>query len=197
MRRSFPAAALVLMAAAVAGCTTTGVALPDLGDWAVRQAVLGAADEWSFSGRIGVRAGDEGMNGKLWWRQDGNVYRARISGPIGVGTVFINGDGTEVAVTDSDGVVTELANAESDLRERYGWTIPVTSLRYWTLGIPDPADEAEVEFESGLARSIVQRDWQVTITEYADGGGQPLPRRLMAESGDIRVRLVIDDWSFR
>jgi len=201
MGRPEPAAGLVLLAAFVAiiaGCTTTaGVALPDLSDWAVRQAVLGAADEWAFSGRIGVRTGDEGVNGKLWWRQDGSVYRARISGPIGVGTMFINGDGMEVALTDSDGVVTELANAERDLRERFGWTIPVTSLRFWTLGIPDPADEASVEFEAGLARSIVQRDWRVTISEYADGGGQPMPRRLTAESGDIRVRLVIDEWTFR
>lgn len=198
MRRAGRPAILSLLAAGVAGCATTaGTALPDLDSWESRQAVLSITDEWEFSGRIGVRAGDDGMNGKLWWRQDGAVFRARISGPVGVGTMFINGDGDEISVTDGNGTVTELGNAETDLRERYGWTIPVTSLRFWALGIPDPADAAAIEFDAGLARAIVQRDWRVSISEYADGGGEAMPRRLTAESGDIRVRLVIDHWTFR
>ena len=172
--------------------------LPELDDWGVRRQVLGGTDQWSFSGRIGVSAGDEGFNGKIWWRQDGNVYRARISGPIGIGTVFINGNGGEVSLTDRDGVVTELEDAETELRARYGWTIPVTSLRYWALGIPDPAGEAEIEFgDAGLAERIDQRGWSVGFGRYVEGGGQPMPGRLTAVSGEIRVRLIIDDWSFR
>ncbi|MDH3440540.1 MAG: lipoprotein insertase outer membrane protein LolB, partial [Gammaproteobacteria bacterium] len=131
-------------------------------------------------------------------RQDGIVYRARLSGPVGVGTVFVNGDGREVTLTDRDGVVTELENAEVDLRRRYGWTIPVTSLRYWALGIPDPAWESALEFNGeGQMSALRQGQWEVTIGEYADGGGQAMPRRLTATSGDIRVRLVFDQWIFR
>ena len=183
----------------LSGCATTGgEMLPDLYGWETRKAVLAETDEWEFSGRIGVRAGEDGFNGKLWWRQDSIVYRARISGPIGVGTVFVNGDGPEVSLTDRDGVVTELRNAETDLRARYGWTIPVTSLRYWALGIPDPSTQSEVEFnDDGQMIALRQREWEVTIGEYAEGGGQPMPRRLTAISGDIRVRLVIDEWTFR
>lgn len=181
------------------GCaSSTGVLLPELGDWETRQAVLGASDEWEFSGRIGVSAGDEGFNGKLWWRQDGVVFRARISGPLGVGTIFINGDRRELTLTDRDGGITELVDAEVELRERYGWTIPVTSLRYWALGIPDPSSASEAGFnESGQLSELRQRNWRVTIPQYADGGGQAMPRRLTAISDDIKVRLVIDNWAFR
>lgn len=172
--------------------------LPDLNGWETRKAVLAGTDEWEFSGRIGVRAGDDGFNGKIWWRQDGIVYRARISGPIGIGTVFVNGDGGEVMLTDKDGEVTELDDAERDLRVRYGWTIPVTSLRYWALGIPDPATKSDVDFnDEGQMIALRQREWNVEIGQYAEGGGQPMPRRLTAVSGDIRVRLVIDEWVFR
>ena len=183
----------------LSACATTGGAtLPDLYGWETRKAVLAETDEWQFSGRIGVRAGEDGFNGKLWWRQDGIVYRARISGPIGIGTVFVNGAGREVSLTDKDGVVTELEDAEIDLRVRYGWTIPVTSLRYWALGIPDPSSQSEVEFnEDGQMNALRQREWEVEIAQYAEGGGQPMPRRLTAVSGDIRIRLVIDDWTFR
>ena len=48
------------------------------------------------------------------------------------------GDGQSVMLTEEDGVKTVLQDAEMELRWRYGWTIPVSSLRYWALGIPDP-----------------------------------------------------------
>ena len=199
MRRRNPSAVFLLLGTILTGCAATGGAgLPDLDDWDRRKAVLTQTDEYEFSGRVGVSAGDEGFNGKLWWRQDGGVFRARISGPIGIGTIFINGDGPEVTLTERDGTVTELVDAEAELRYRYGWTIPVTSLRFWTLGIPDPSSPADVEFnEEGQISELSQREWQVTISQYVDGGGEAMPRRLTAVSDDIRVRLVIDGWTFR
>ena len=183
----------------LAGCASGGGnLLPVIDDWETRKAVLGDTDEWEFAGRIGVSAGEEGFNGKLWWRQDGIVFRARISGPLGIGTIFINGDRRELTLTDKDGVVTELIDAEAELRERYGWTIPVTSLRYWALGIPDPSSPSESGFnETGQLSKLSQRNWQVSISQYADGGGQSMPRRLTAINDAIKVRLLIDNWTFR
>ena len=196
-----PASRLISLSltALIAACVTRGsLELPEFSDWESRQEVLGGVDKWEFSGRIGVSAGDEGFNGQLWWRQDGVVFRARISGPLGVGTVFINGDRHELTVTDRDGVVTELDDAEAELRQMYGWTIPVTSLRFWALGIPDPASSAETEFGAdGQLAKLRQRNWEVDITQYREGGGQLMPRRLTAVNDDVKVRLVIDKWVFR
>lgn len=199
MPRRFRNALLVPIIALITACAAPGgVQLPELGDWESRRHILSGVDEWEFAGRIGVRAGDEGFNGQLWWRQDGVVYRARISGPMGAGTVFLNGDHRELTVTDGDGGVTELEDAETELRQMYGWTIPVTSLRYWALGIPDPASPAETELgDDGRLRKLHQARWQVDITQYREGGGQLLPRRLNAVNDDVSVRLVIDKWVFR
>lgn len=186
---------IVLLAACAA---PTGVQLPEMKDWETRRAVLAGVDEWEFSGRIGVSAGDEGFNGQIWWRQDGVVYRARISGPMGVGTVFLNGDYGELTLTDRDGTVTELQDAEADIRRMYGWTIPVTSLRFWALGIPDPKLPAETELgANGLLQKLQQARWLVDFNQYREGGGQQLPRRFNAVNDDVRVRLVIDNWEFR
>jgi len=190
---------LLFLTALISGCVTSkSLELPELSDWETRQDILAGVDEFEFAGRIGVHAGDEGFNGQFWWRQDGVVFRVRISGPLGVGTVFINGDRREITVTDADGVVTELHDAEADLRQMYGWTIPVTSLRFWALGIPDPASPAETEFDdAGRLAKLHQRNWQVDITQYSEGAGQLLPRRLTAVNNDVKVRLVIDHWVFR
>jgi len=183
----------------LSGCASNqGLVLPVFPDWEMRKEILQETDEWEFSGRIGVSADTEGFNGKLWWRQDGTVFRARISGPLGVGTIFINGNERELTLTDRDGKVTRLEDAEIDLRERYGWTIPVTSLRFWALGVPDPSTVASEELDdNGLLTALSQSAWDVTISEYRDGGGQPMPRRLTAVNQDIKVRLVVDSWAFR
>jgi outer membrane lipoprotein LolB len=197
MRRTRSLLASICCIGALSGCAATGGSLPDLDDWERRKAVLEKTETFEFAGRIGVSAGNDGFNGRIWWRQDGIVYRARLSGPIGLGTVFVNGDGSEVTLTERDGVTTELDDAERDLRARYGWTIPVTSLRYWALGVPDPASPADVSLDgAGRLGELDQHGWRVTISEYAERGGQSMPRRLTAVSDDIRVRLLIDDWTF-
>lgn len=199
LRRPSPKLVPLFLTALISACVTPkSLELPELSDWENRQDVLVGVDEWEFAGRIGVSAGDEGFNGQLRWRQDGVVFRARINGPLGVGTVFINGDRRKITVTDRNGAVTELHDAEVELRQMYGWTIPVTSLRFWALGIPDPASLAETEFgEDGQLSKLRQQNWEVDITQYREGGGQLMPRRLTAVNDDVKVRLVIDNWVFR
>ena len=189
---------LLLTGVLIQGCATQkGLDLPELSDWATRQVVLAEIKAWEFRGRIGVKAGNEGFNGKLRYSQDNDAFHATLSGPLGAGTVRISGDGETVTLTDKNGNATELHDVEQDLRNRYGWTIPVASLRYWALGIPDPAEPAVTEFdEHGLLSSMLQRGWTVTIDEYRDGGGQAMPRRITALNDDARVRLVIDGWTF-
>ena len=191
-------AAVVVAVLLAGGCATPKSAdLPDLSGWERRTSVLGNLDAWEFDGRIAVQSGDDGFNGKLRYSRRGDGFRATVSGPLGVGTVRLEGDDRTVVLTDKDGERTELADAERELYYRYGWTIPVTSLRYWALGIPDPGVPAETSLnEAGQLATLSQRDWSVNVSRYAQGGGQPMPRRLTAENDDTRVRLVIDHWIF-
>ena len=174
-----------------------GIELPDLGDWDTRVQVLGQLDEWTFKGRIAVKAGDDGFNGKINWAQQGDAFNTTVGGPLGVGTVRIEGDGRGIVLTDKDGETTVLVDAELDLQMRYGWTIPVASLRYWALGIPDPARPATTDFDDdGRLVRLQQNTWTVEFPRYQEGGGQPTPRILTATNPDTRVRMVIDHWVF-
>ena len=184
----------------VAGCTTTtrdAIDLPAMGSWQERNAVLGNLSDWQFRGRIAVKSGDDGFNGKFNWTQAGDRFDATVGGPLGVGTVRIEGDGRSVTLTDKDGDRTRLEDVEIELRGRYGWTIPVDSLRYWALGIPDPASPGVTELDdAGRLARLEQNDWTVQISRYQEGGGQLMPRILTATNQDTRVRMVIDRWLF-
>ena len=192
-------AGLTLVLMALAGCATTpeSVDLPPIDSWEVRNQVLGDIQDWEFKGRIAVKAGDDGFNGKFNWTQTGAAFRATVGGPLGMGTVRIDGDGRTVVLTDKDGESTVLQDAEAELYWRYGWTIPIASLRFWALGIPDPADPAVTELdEDGRLARLEQRGWSVEISRYREGGGQQMPRILSATNPDTRVRMVIDRWLF-
>ena len=196
MRRFlFSIAGLLLLA----GCVTTrpSVELPEITDWQSRQAILGSVEDWAFNGRIAVKAGDEGFNAKFKWTQTGEAFFATVSGPLGIGTVRVAGDGDTIVLTDKDGVEAVLIDPEVELYLRYGWTIPVDSLRYWALGIPDPTNEALVQTDAiGRLAELRQRNWVVTVSRYKENAGQEMPRTLTASNPDTRVRMVIDKWSF-
>ena len=142
---------------ALSACATTrqSVDLPPLTTWELRQAVLGATSDWAFRGRIAVKAGDEGFNGKFNWTQTGHQFYATVSGPLGIGTVKIEGSEESMIVTDKDGTRTPLIDPEAELYQRYGWTIPVTSLRYWALGIPDPSREAITDVDDAVKTMLL------------------------------------------
>jgi len=183
----------------LSGCATTrqGIDLPDIGSWDSRNSVLGSIRDWEFKGRIAVKAGDEGFNGKFNWWQHDDAFNATVGGPLGMGTVRIEGGGRSVVLTDNGGVKTVLTDAELELRHRYGWSIPITSLRYWALGIPDPSMAAVTEIDGeGLLVRLQQSNWIVEISRYREGGGQLMPRILSATNPDTRVRMVIDKWLF-
>ena len=109
----------------------------------------------------------------------------------------IEGDDRSVLLTDKDGLEIALVDAELEYRLRYGSTSPMRSVRFWALGIPDPSLPAKTVFDQdGQLSSLEQRDWSVTFSRYAEGGGQLMPIVLTAENADTRVRLVIDYWIF-
>lgn len=190
---------LGLVLCAVTGCAATRptVDLPDIASWEQRQAVLSSIRDWEFKGRIAVKTDDDGFNGKFDWTQTGDDFQATVSGPLGIGTVRIEGNDNVILLTDKDGVQTVLVDPEAELFYRYGWTIPVASLRFWALGIPDPALPAETGFDS-IERLVLieQSGWTVRISRYQESAGQEMPRTLTATNPDTRVRMVIDRWIF-
>jgi len=56
---------------------------------------------------------------------------------------------------------------------------------------------AKLQFaDNGLLNRMDQGAWVVVIAQYAQAGGQQMPRRITALNEAAKVRLVIDRWTF-
>lgn len=184
----------LLLAVAACGSMARRAAVP--GDWAHSRAALQSHDTFMMTGRVGVAAGEEGFNARLRWKQSGARSELALEGPLGVGGVQVEAEGETFRVQTSKGEKLDSEAARAVLKERLGFAPPLRSLRYWVLGVPDPAEPAEETLdESGRLATLQQGGWQISYTRYVAAGGGWLPDRLTLQNGTVRVRLIVESWS--
>lgn len=186
----------------LAGCATQRVEAPVSAESpAVRQERLLGLVQWEARGRVAFRSADKGGQGSLQWLQDGAATRIHLSGPFGAGAYQIDSLPGQITVHSrgSEAALEYLGPdaAERFLAEQVGWSFPVRSVRYWLLGLADPATLAVRQSDAaGRLRELRQSGWVVRYEDYAQGAATWLPHKLVVEREDVRLRFVIDRWLF-
>jgi len=96
--------------------------------------------------------------------------------------------GEIVSATLKHGQTTEIApDPESLLQNLAGLTLPVSGMRWWLRGLPDP----RMPF-TRTDDSFSQSGWLVTATDFRDG---TLPYKIELTRDDLRIRVMISEWS--
>jgi outer membrane lipoprotein LolB len=188
------AAALI---AALAGCRTAPpLAPPSQVSWEVRRPQLQAREHFELKGRVAVAAGNEGFNANLRWIQQGARSQLTLEGPLGVGGAQITASGDDLTLVTSRGEQIGSEAAHEALTSRLGFDPPLASLRYWVLGVPNPAQPATEALDDSQQRltALTQDGWRIEYQSYVDAGGGPLPARLTLQRDAVRVRLLVDNW---
>jgi outer membrane lipoprotein LolB len=207
--RAFVAA--LAMVAFLAGCATTAPArrAPALSAEALasrqhaRQEFLAQYEMWSFSGRAAISKGDKGGSGRIEWQQQGQRrYEIALSAPVTRQSWRLIGDLHSEAgrIEGLEGGPRDGEFAEDLLLETTGWSVPLQQLGSWVRGAPasEYPVQAIVYDAEGRPESFQQAGWTVRYTAWRPGpsGAPELPAKIEAESGDARVRLAIEDWTF-
>ena len=189
-----PALAVALVFT-LAGCQTVPVSSAPSVSWNVRRLELQDLARFGLNGRVAVAVGNQGFNAGMRWTQSAAVTQLTLTGPLGAGGVEVTANGQDLSVVTSNGRHLGNADARTQLEDKLGFEPPLASLRYWVLGVPDPAAPADLKFDSQqrVAR-LAQGGWQVDYSGYMPVGAEWLPRLLTLQRQDVRVRMVVDGW---
>ncbi len=187
--------ALWLATLIVAGCATMPPLPPK--DWNQVKLERQSLDHWEMTGRAAVATPTEGWTASLAWSQEADNSELRLQGALGVGGVRVRSDGQSFEVETSKGEKIAADDAAAALEQTIGIPLPVGSLRFWLLGVPDPGTPAREELdEKGRLSKLEQDGWQATYDRYAYQNDTWLPGRVRLEKGPVRVRVVVDQWRF-
>jgi outer membrane lipoprotein LolB len=196
MRREWQRLGAALTIATLAACRTAPVPSPTGAGWEVRRPELQARNHFELKGRVAVAAGNEGFNANLHWTQDGERSFVTLEGPLGVGGAQVTASGPQLSLVTSRGEHVDSDAAHAALEARLGFDPPLSSLRYWVLGVPDPGSPftEALDAQSQRLSGLTQSGWRIDYTAYAAVGAQSLPSRLTLQRDAVRVRLLVDDW---
>jgi outer membrane lipoprotein LolB len=183
---AFIATCCVLLAA----CVTNRPPKPATA-WQQRQDELQRSHTWQLDGRAAVALGTQGWQASLNWRQTDLYAEVHLSGPFGIGAVILKQGPEGLSLNGaapSDAVT-------SQVQDRLGFEPPLDHLRFWLLGVPDPAVAAEVKRNAqDRAQQLTQEGWSVLYDRYVAVGGDFLPAHVVLSRDDLHVKIVIDHW---
>jgi outer membrane lipoprotein LolB len=183
-------AVLLACCAALGACVTTRPPAPSM-KWEQRVIELQHASGWQLDGRAAVALGAQGWQATLNWRQMDIFAEVHLSGPFGIGALVIRQgpDGLSLNGAPPSEVVLR------QLQERLGFELPLDNLRYWLLGVPNPAAAFDLSRnDQDRAQKLSQGGWEIVYDRYEPVAGDLLPARLVLTRDEVRVRIAIDHW---
>ena len=158
-----------------------------------RQASLPLYDlkQWTFDGRMAVAAATDSMSGNIAWRHTLAEDSIKLSGPLGQGATLLRLAGSKVSLDRGDGNVQVSDQPEAFIKQQLGLFVPIRSLRYWALGLPEPK-QAFVEIGSGFE----QAGWLVEYPQMQVVENQTVPRKITVTKPEskLKIKLIIDLW---
>lgn len=203
MSRLRIAAACLAVSFALSGCVSRAprIEVPvDPARVAANESRRAAIADWRIEGRVAVSNGSQGGSGRIEWLQQDGRYVISLSAPVTRQGWRLSGDGLGARLEGIEGGPRESADVEALLLSATGWEIPVRAMVNWVRGIGAAAHEygpKHVVYGAGdLPVSIEQADWRIDYRDWhpASDGLPAMPRRIEAQRGAAKVRLVVDRW---
>ncbi|SMF94075.1 outer membrane lipoprotein LolB [Methylomagnum ishizawai] len=162
------------------------------------RAALYALKAWRMDGRIGIQTAHDAWQANLFWEHEPAQDRLRISGPLSQGMISIVLQKDLIYINEGNGVTQLSRDPDAALRERLGFAVPLSSLRSWILGIPDPGLESTpLPAEAGAVGGFRQSGWTIHLDQYMEANGHPLPRKFRIQGSGVKLKIVADTWEIK
>ncbi|VAX05909.1 hypothetical protein MNBD_GAMMA26-621 [hydrothermal vent metagenome] len=155
-------------------------------------------EKWLLEGRIGIQLPSQSWQAAIHWHQYGEDFEISLRSPFGRVLRRIQKQDEDVVLVDGDGQTYYRSAGELDhlVSEQLGVPVPVSSLRYWILGQPQPGRSWQLlDSAQGVAQGFSQEGWKIRFHGWSLFNERMLPARLTLRRDAIKVRLVLHEWS--
>lgn len=189
----------IMLVVVLAGCASGPKMIEPIdvnATWDRRQAVLLELQSWKMDGRIAVRLENEGWQAGMHWRQQNDHYEMDMFDPLGRNVARLRGGPQGVNLKTSRGESAQAADAESLMRKLLGYTLPVSGLRYWVLGIPAPNTHTQrmALDKYGRLASLRQSGWDISYQRYNNTDNIDLPKKMILINQELEIKVVVSSW---
>jgi outer membrane lipoprotein LolB len=182
--------------AALTSCTTFSPASPPLKmSWKERQLKLKRLNTWNIQGVIAIHATSNSGSATLNWQQTHQNYVLALFGPLGMGSIQIQGQPGNVLLRNAQGQEYRARSPEQLLHDQTGWDLPISSLYYWVRGLPAPGPVSKYEFDAyHRIAKLTQQNWQIYFRQYGRFHQNELPTKIELVHPGLKIKLVIYEW---
>lgn len=190
----------IFLLALLSGCATTPEPASSVDVdvlWASRQTVLIQLQRWKMEGRIAVQLDEEGWQAGMHWHQQNDRYQMDMFDPFGRKVAGLVKGPLGVDLRLSKGEPVHAADAESLMQRMLGYSLPVSGLRYWVLGIPDPQNQIhQIRLDAvGRLARLDQSGWEVSYQRYHRHSTTiDLPSKMTLISKGLKIKVVVSEW---
>ena len=179
---------LYLVILMVSGCTTEIVAPETLYSKITRESLYNL-EQWSFEGRLGLTGIKDSWQANINWQHRSSDEEIKLSGPLGQGATIIKLTGKLVTIDRGNDKIQTSLEPEAFISQQLGMFVPVRSLRYWVIGVPEPGSPY---VEAGLG--FRQAGWLIEYKQMQRVNAQNMPRRITVTNEKVKLKIMIDQW---
>lgn len=147
---------------------------------------------WAFEGRLAVSSAKDSWSANIAWDHVPQEEKLRLAGPLGQGAVLIMLSDGKVTIDRGKGDVLFSDDPEGFINRELGVFVPVGSLRFWVLGLPEPLIAYQL-----VGQGFVQGGWLVEFKQMQFIDGRSMPQKIEINKQGVRLKLFVDSWGIK
>lgn len=150
---------------------------------------------FDLEGRIAASDGERAANGRLRWTHRPGGDEWVVLSPLGQIVAQVIGTPDGAVLHTSDGQQLSAPDTASLLPHVLGVNAPASHLPLWIQAIPAKGARILETDAVGRPARISDSGWIIEYPDYSADTPQAAPRRVFAQWGEARLRIVIDRWT--
>ncbi|HEY8034897.1 MAG TPA: lipoprotein insertase outer membrane protein LolB [Methylobacter sp.] len=146
-------------------------------------------EHWSFEGRLALTGQNDSWSANISWEHSPESEKIKLSGPFGQGAVVISLTGNVVTIDRGEDNVQSSTQPEEFINQQLGMFVPVHSLRYWVVGLPEPSNSYK-----DIGVGFNQFGWLSEYKQMQLVNNEVMPHKMTVMNNQVKLKLIIDRW---